>query len=808
MVTYENPKQNGKMESENLDIDKIVNELSTDDKLRLLSGDGAWHTYGAGGGKLPRVRMADGPCGVRLSSGISTSAVPATCFPAPAMLANSWDTALLYDVGAAIGGEATALGVNLLLAPGLNIKRNPLGGRNFEYYSEDPYLSGALGKAFVSGVQSTGVGACVKHLAANNCETRRMYSDSVIDERALRELYIKPFEIALEAEPAAVMTAYNKLNGEYCSQNKHLIKDILRDELGYCGVTVSDWGGVHDRVAALEAGLDLEMPDSLGRSFSALKAALERGELDMATVDKSVRRILALIDNVYLEPCGELEADEHDKLCYNAAADGIVLLKNADALLPLTKDMKVAVVGAYAECAPICGGGSAHVTPLHSQSFLDAFKQRAVNVDYYAGYTASGENDAEKDAELFDQALRGARSADAVIVFAGVPAPSEGVDRQSMALPRNQNRLISALAKTKKTAVVLCVPGPVEMPWVREVRSVVYSGLNGQAGALAAVDVLYGRINPRGRLAETFPVGTAEFGNDFPGSDLNCDEALYRESLFVGYKYFDAIKRSVLFPFGHGLSYSDITYDGIKLQRTAADDFVVSVTLTNNSVRDGYETVQIYVADATGKILSPVKQLAAFRKVFVEGETTVTAVLDLKKSAFSFYSAKRGGWFISSGAHKIIVAASACDVKGEVTVELEGNFADAEQYPDAYSAPVRERISDADFAALYNRPFPDPAPRPQKGEYTLDCRLWDMRKRFAAKLAIRAAKKQAAELFPDGDKTACDAFMASVLHTPLYAIAEMSDGAMSLETAQGIVDMCNGKFFAGLKRIIKGRAKD
>ena len=716
------------------------------------------------------------------------------------MLANSWDTALLYDVGAAIGREATALGVNLLLAPALNVKRNPLGGRNFEYYSEDPYLSGVLGKAFVSGVQSTGVGACIKHFAANNCETRRIYSDSVIDERALRELYLRPFEIALEAEPAAVMTAYNKLNGEYCSQNAHLIKEILRDELGYRGVAVSDWGGVHDRVAALKAGLDLEMPDSLGRSFSALKTALERGELDMATVDKSVRRILALTDDVYLEPCGELDSDEHDKLSYNAAADSIVLLKNAESLLPLTKDMKVTVVGAYAECAPVCGEGSSHVTPLHSYSFLDAFKHRAVKIDYYAGYDA---DDPDKDAELFDQALRGAKSADAVIFVAGLPAPSEGADRRSMALPRNQNRLISALAKIKKTAVVLCVSGAVEMPWVREVHSIIYSGLNGQSGALAAVDALYGRINPRGRLAETFPVGTAELGNDFGG-----DTVLYRESLFVGYKYFDAIKRSVLFPFGHGLSYSDIVYDGIKMQRTATDDFIVSVTLTNRSMRDGYETVQIYVADATGKVLSPVKQLAAFRKVFVEGDTTATAVKKIKKSAFSFYSAKRGGWFTASGTHKIIVAASAGDVKGEVTVELDGNFADAEHTPDAYAMPVRERISDADFAALYGKALPAPEPRPQKGEYTLDCCLWDMRDRFAAKLAIRAAKKRAAEFFggEKPDMPAYEAFMSSVMHTPLYAVAAMSDGAMSLDTAQGIVDMCNGKFFSGLKLIIKGRS--
>lgn len=372
-----------KMDAERLNIEKTLGALTVEEKLRMLVGDDMWHTFGAA--ELPRVRMSDGPCGLRMTDG-GPSALPATLFPTPSMLANSWDPALLYDVGAAIGAEATAVGVNLLLAPGLNIKRTPLCGRNFEYYSEDPYLSGTLGKAFVSGVQSTGVGACVKHFAANNTETLRMYSDSVVDARALNEIYLKPFEIALEAKPAAVMCAYNKLNGEYCSQNAHLLKTILRERFGYNGITLSDWGAVRDRAAALAAGLDLEMPYN-AFSYDDLAYALDSGDITERDIDGALGRLLGLIDDVYLEPYGDFDADAHDRLAYFAAASSIVMLKN-DGILPLTKDMKIAVVGEYAECAPLQGGGSSHVTPLRSVSPLEAFSHRGIDIAYYRGYSA------------------------------------------------------------------------------------------------------------------------------------------------------------------------------------------------------------------------------------------------------------------------------------------------------------------------------------------------------------------------------------------------------------------------------------
>ena len=779
------------MDAENLDIDKILQSLTLEDKLNMLSGDGMWHTRGIG--DLPRVRMSDGPNGVRMEHGTGT--VPATCFPTSSMLANSWSPDLLYRVGEAIAQEATALGVNLLLAPGLNIKRHPLGGRNFEYFSEDPYLSGTLGKAYVSGVQSTGVGACIKHFAANSQEYRRNYSDSVIDPRALHELYLRPFEIALEAEPVAVMSAYNKLNGEYCSQSEYLLKTVLRDELGFKGVTVSDWGAVHNRAQALEAGLDLEMPDSLGLSANELAIALENGEIDEATVDKSVRRILVLIDNVYLQPYGDIDADEHDKLAYSAAAESLVMLKN-DSLLPLTKDMRVAVVGSYAECAPVQGEGSSHVTPLRSVSALEAFEKRAINITYFKGYNSDGSD----DAELFDRALTGCKGADAVIVFAGVPAPSEGADRKNMLLPSVQNKLISALADSgHKVAVVLTVPGPVEMPWVDKVRAVIYGGLLGQSGALAEVDALYGRINPRGRLAETFPIDCAGLGKDF-----GKERTLYRESIFVGYKYYEKTNRRVLFPFGHGLSFSNVTYDAIRLQRTATDEFVVSVTLTNRSARDCYETVQLYVADKTGRVMTPEKQLAAYSKVFVEGETSATVVLHIDKSAFSFFNAAKNCKSVSNGEHKIIVAASATDVKGELSVMLDGTYGDYDDIPEHYVVPFRTSITDDDFASLFPcGTLPEETRKPKKGEYTIDCCLDDIKDSFVAKMFLRSVAKRAKEL---GLGTpASDAYIANVTHTPLYAVAAMSGGALSVGTALGMVEMANGHFFGGLKTMIKQR---
>ncbi len=788
------------MDADRLDIDKALQYLTIEEKLRMLSGNGPWHTFGVG--ELPSVRMSDGPNGLRMTDGISASALPATCFPTPSVLANSFDPALVYSVGAAIGREATAMGVNLLFAPGINIKRTPLGGRNFEYFSEDPLLSGTLGRAFVSGVQSTGVGACVKHFAANNTENYRMYCDAVIDKRALHEIYLKPFELALTAEPAAVMCAYNKLNGEYCSQNAYLLDDVLRKKWHYGGVTVSDYGAVRDRTKALIAGLDLEMPDSYGLFADGLKDAFKRGEITEERIDASLRRILELTDNVYLEPYGDFDADAHDRLSYNAAVDGAVLLKNDNGFLPLTKNMSVLVTGSLAADAPIEGGGSSHVTPLKSIKPLDAFRMRAVDAVYCRGYS----DDPKENAALYREALSAAENADAVIVYAGPPAPTEGIDRKTLALPPEQDALITGLANAgRRVCVVLTAPGPVLMPWIGRVRSVVYSGLGGQCGALAAVDILFGRVNPRGRLAETFPIDEADFTSEPNGySDLR---RIYRESIFVGYRYFDAVKRRVLFPFGHGLTFSEIEYGDVHVIRKPNNEFDVTVKLTNLSARDAYEVVQVYVSDRTGRVMCAPKQLAAFSKVFVEGKTSTNATLHIPSSAFEFYNVDKDAFSIPDGEFKIMVGASSADIKKEISVKIDGDYTDRKDVPPSYATPVRTAITDADFEAVYGAPIPPvPAP-PHKGEFTTDSCVNDIASTLIGKLVRRTVMRRAKACGKKGSAE-YEAFKISALYTPLSAVASMSDGALTTSAVRGIVKAANGKLVEGLKLILKKQKND
>ncbi|MCH5156010.1 MAG: glycoside hydrolase family 3 C-terminal domain-containing protein [Clostridiales bacterium] len=767
------------MEAERLDIEKALAYLTREEKLRMLSGDGMWHTFGTG--QLPRVRMSDGPSGLRMtnSAGLAV-AIPATCFPTPSMLANSWDAALCYSVGAAIGREATAMGVNVLLAPALNIKRNPLGGRNFEYLSEDPLLAGELGKAYVAGVQSTGVGACIKHFAANSQENLRMYSDSVVDPRALRELYLKPFEMALQAKPAAIMCAYNKLNGTYCSESEFLLKQLLRDEWKYEGVALSDWGAVHDRAKALKAGLDLAMPCTNDEHYNSLNRALDDGEITQDDIDASLSRILRMVDDTYLEPYGDFDADMHERIAYNAAAASLVLLKNEDGFLPLTKNMKVAVVGSYYKDAPIQGGGSSHVTAIKNITPKAAFSERAISVKYIDDLSAA----VEKTADF-----------DAVIVYVGQPAPSEGVDRETLSLPAEQDKLITDLtAAGRKVVVVLCSAGPVLMPWVNRVQAILYAGLNGSCGALAAVDALYGRINPSGHLSETFPISQEDFGQDFGGL-----RAVYRESFFVGYRYYDALEKRVLFPFGHGLSFCDVQYDNMHVKRYESGEFDVTVTLTNLSARDAYETVQIYVSDRTGRIMCAKKQLAGYAKVFVEGQTTTTATIRLNRSAFEFFNTKTGAFDVCDGEYKIIAASSATDIKKEMTVKVNGSF-----FEYAYQPYIKNlaEITDKEFKRLYGAPLPAAAKRPERGEFTLDCCVDDIKHTFIGKCIKHSVKRRSKSAGPAGSVDR-KAFINFAMFTPLYAVCAMSDGDLPLSTAKGIVEMANGSFIKGLKTMLK-----
>lgn len=758
----------------------------------MLSGSGMWHTFATG--ELPRVRMSGGANGLRMVDGSSpdASAVPATCYPSPGMLANSWDAAMCYGVGAAIGREATAMGVNLLLAPGLSIKRNPLGGRNFEYFSEDPLLSGELGKAYISGVQSTGVGACVKHFAAYNQESARMYCDSIVDERALFEIYLKPFEMALAAKPSAIMCAYNKLNGIYCAENAYLLKTVLRDRFKYDGAVISDWGAVRDRAAALKAGLDLAMPCNDELFYESLSAAYARGDITDIDINLSLTRILRLIDDVYLEPYGDFDAELHEHISYNAAAASVVLLRNENGFLPLTKNMRVAFCGELADSAPIQGYGSSHVSALKTISPISAAHERAIDVSYYRGYS-----DDDKCDNYIREAVAETALCDAVIVFVGQPAPCEGVDRKTLALPPEQDKLIAALTSAgRKVVAVLCSAGPVLMPWVNRVHAIVYAGLNGGAGALAAVDALYGRINPCGKLAETFPLEQEDFGGDF-GSQL----ALYRESIFVGYRYYDKLEKPVLFPFGHGMSFSDISYDDIRVRRVGDCDFDVTITLTNSSARDAYEIVQLYVSDMTGRIISPKKQLAGYAKVFVEGQSATSTTIRITRRAFEFFNAQSSAFEVCDGAYTIIAAASAGDERKSLQIKVNGSFFGF-QPQGAYQSPVRVTITDADFSTLLGSPIPTPVARPVRGEFTLDSCLADMQDTFIGRLARNAVLRRAKYVGEVGSPE-YNAFAETAMHTPLLAASAMSDGDLPLNRARGIVEIANGNVLKGIRLLLK-----
>ncbi|MDE7106803.1 MAG: glycoside hydrolase family 3 C-terminal domain-containing protein, partial [Clostridiales bacterium] len=533
------------------------------------------------------------------------------------------------------------------------------------------------------------------------------------------------------------------------------------------------------RAKALKAGLDLAMPCTNDEYYNSLVAALDSGEITEEDVDRSLSRILRLIDDTYLEPYGDIDSDMHERIAYNAAAASLVLLKNENEFLPLTKNMKVAVCGDYFISAPIQGGGSSHVTAIKDITPLSAFLQRSIDVKYIDDYS-----DAVEQTEGYD----------AVIVYAGQPAPTEGIDRETLSVP--QDRLITELtAAGRNVVVVLCSAGPVLMPWINRVQAVLYAGLNGECGALAAVDALYGRINPCGKLAETFPLTQENFGEDFGGS-----RAVYRESIFVGYRYYDSVEKPVLFPFGHGLSFCDVQYDDVHVKRRDDDGFDVAVTLTNLSARDAYETVQVYVSNCTGRITCAKKQLAGYAKVFVEGQTTTTATVRLNKSAFEFFNEQANAFDICDGEYKIIVGASATDIKSETSVKVNGNYFG--HNATAYIKPNRAEITDAEFERIYGAPIPKVSERPQRGSFTLDCCVDDIKDTFIGKCVKHAVMRRAKAAGAVGSVDH-KAFIAFAMFTPLYAVSAMSDGDMPLSTAKGIVEMANGHFFKGLKTILK-----
>ena len=654
--------------------------MTLEEKAGMCSGLDFWHLKEVEHLGIPKVMVSDGPHGLRKQDekgdhlGINDS-IKAVCFPPAVLSACSFDRGLMEEMGKAIGREAQANDVSVVLGPAVNIKRSPLCGRNFEYYSEDPYLAGEIAAAFVKGVQSQHVGTSIKHFAANNQEYRRMSSSSEVDERTLREIYFPAFETAVKkAQPYTFMCSYNQINGTFASENKWLLTDVLRGEWGFKGYVMSDWGAVNDRVKGLEAGLELEMPASGGDNDAMIVKAVKDGALEEKILDQAVERILRIIFEYadHRKPQEFTMEKDHEE-AQHIAEESMVLLKNENHILPLKTSEKAAFIGGFARNPRFQGGGSSHINCFKTTNVLDSVPCDA-QVVYAEGFPADRDF---YDKALADEAVKAAAEADKAVIFAGLPESfeSEGYDRSHMRLPECQNRLVTEILKVQpNTVIVLHNGSPVEMPWLGEIKGLLETYLGGQAGGAAAANILYGKINPSGKLAETMPLKLSDNPSylNFGGGE----KVEYREGIFVGYRYYDTKEMDMAFPFGYGLSYTTFAYSNLKLSMenpTEKDTVMVSADVTNTGKSAGKEVVQLYIRDLTGSAIRPEKELKGFEKVFLEPGETKTVTMELNKRSFAWYNTELHDWFAASGDYEILVGASSRDIRLTETLHLNSS---------------------------------------------------------------------------------------------------------------------------------------
>lgn len=686
---------------------ELIDKMTLEEKAGLTSGMDFWHTKPIPRLGIPSMLLSDGPHGLRKQEWQSDhlgmhKSVPATCFPTAASLANSWDTDMIERLGRALGLEAASEGISVLLGPGCNIKRNPLCGRNFEYFSEDPYLSGKSAAALIRGVQSNGISACVKHFAANSQELRRMSNDSVVDERTLREIYLPSFEMAVkEGGVKCVMTSYNRLNGEYTNENTHLLQDILYGEWGYDGMVVTDWGGNNDRVKALVAGDNLEMPYSGGDTDRYVAQAVRDGVISEELLDERVDKILDMIFTTRKAfDYKHYDKAEHHRLAAGFAEETAVLLKN-DGILPL-RSGSVAVIGDFAKTPRYQGAGSSLVNSTRVDNALDALRTEGVRiVGFEPGYRRGGGRSSRLCAKACELAMR----AETVLLFLGLDegGEAEGIDRSDMRLPENQLELLTALsAVSRNIVVVLSCGGAVEMPWQDRARAVVHGFLGGQAGATAMARLLTGKANFSGKLSETIPLRYEDMPSApyYPGREKTSE---YREGLFVGYRYFDTAQKPVLYPFGYGLSYTQFRYSGLKI-----DGDTVSFSVENTGKMSGAEVAQLYIAPKTNGTFRPAQELKGFVRITLAPNEKKRAEITLSDRSFALWSTKHNDWVVESGEYEILVGASSRDIRLHGTVTRKGiaeKLYDEPELAPYYTGDVMA-VPDAAFEALLGRPIP------------------------------------------------------------------------------------------------------
>lgn len=780
----------------------LLKELTLEEKCALLSGAETFKTRGMPQHGIPQIWLSDGPHGLRKQAGESdhlglNPSVPATCFPTASAVANSWDTALGEEIGAALGEEAAAQEVSVLLGPGLNMKRNPLCGRSFEYFSEDPYLAGKLAAGYIRGIQSKGVAACPKHFAVNSQETRRMASDSIVDERTLREIYLTGFEIAVkEGHPRSIMSSYNLVNGTYANENKHLLMEILRGEWGFDGAVITDWGGSNDHSLGVKNGSTLEMPVPGGDSVRELLAAVESGKISESDIDARLSELLPLVfdTKAALDAAPrEFDAAAHHALARRAAEESLVLLKNEGSLLPLAAGTKVAVIGDFAKNPRYQGAGSSMVNSTQVDVLLDKLIDSELNV---IGYQQGFDRHGKPDAALQKSACELATQADTVILCMGLDeiAESEGLDRSNLRLAQNQVDLLQAVAAVNPKIVVVLYSGSVvETPWLDNCQALLYAALGGQAGAGAVADALAGKVNPCGKLAETWPLTYADIPSaaDFATRRKTVE---YREGLYIGYRYFTTAEKAVRFPFGYGMSYTTFAYSDM-----AADEQGVSLTVTNAGSVAGTEIVQLYVAKKNSELFRPARELKGFARVTLAPGEKQRITITLDDKAFRFWNVKANRWEIEGGEYELLVGASVEDIRLCEKITVHGT-ATVHPYEDKgldcyYKGDVL-RVSDADFEKLLGHPIPGGKTKIDRnltlGELNharspLGWLVW-LVLTILLDVSYKRGKPDLNILFQ--------------YNMPLRALAKMTNGAISMGMVDGIVMELQGFWILGLVRVI------
>lgn len=794
----------------------IIARMTLEQKCALLSGCTEFTTRSYPELGIPELRFSDGPSGLRKQAGAAdhlglNPSEPATCFPSSSTIANSWDVGMARLEGAAMGAEAASLGVNVLLGPGMNIKRNPLCGRNFEYYSEDPLLTGDLAAAFINGIQSQGIAACPKHLALNNQETRRMTSDSVVDERTFRELYLAGFERAVrKGRPRAVMSSYNLINGVYANENESLLRQILCEEWGFDGAVVTDWGGSNDHVAGVRAGSTFEMPTSGASSILELVRAVRDGRLEEAALDERVDEALDLIlstdpavreaaDSAPDPASSSPKVDGHHRLARDLAAQCAVLLKNEDDLLPLAAGSRVAVIGDFARAPRYQGAGSSAVNALQVDTVLSAIGETGLErVGFARGFDRSG----KADVELVDAACKLAAHADVVLLCLGLTEAqeSEGADREDMRLPDDQVALLRSVAQVNpRTVVLLSAGSPIEVPWLADAQALLLLGLGGEAGASAALDVVTGTVCPSGKLAETWPVRYADVPNaaNYPATGRH---ALYREGLFVGYRFFDTAGEGVSFPFGFGLSYASFLYEDPRLCRCAADGVPeeISLTVANTGDVAAAEVVQVYIARLFPGVFGPEQQLAGFVKVTVKAGEARRVTVPVDRRAFSYWNVATGAWEIEDGPYEVRVAASSRDIRARLRADVAGTGA-SDPYEGIDLTPYRtgdvRAVSDSVFERLLGRALSEEQVSIDRNTMLGELGYGRSPLGWLAGAVINTLYRRS----KDAGKP--DLNIAFARSMPLRALAKMTGGRVSMGMVDAIVMELRGWLIVGVARL-------